>query len=76
MEAMQVWVVRDSLTGLYIGRDGKLTKRLNRAAYFTSRNVARIAAQRFAAKFGIKFPVRNAQRAELKLRSPSLAVAA
>jgi len=73
METLSVWVVRDERTGLFIGRDGKLTRRPNRAAYFTSRNVARIAADRFSAKYGIKLPIRSAQKAALKLSRQAVA---
>jgi hypothetical protein len=75
MKTLSVWVVRDAATGLYIGRDGKLTRYLNRAAYFTSRKVARLAAERFQAKYGVRFPVRSACKAELNVRT-SAAVAA
>ena len=59
---MKAWVVRDSWTGLFIGRDGMLTRHLSQAALFTSRRVCRIAAERFSLKYGVSISGRSARQ--------------
>jgi hypothetical protein len=59
---VQAWVSKDRLTGLYIGRDGRLTRHLSRAALFTTRKVARLAAERFSAKFGVTMSTKHCQK--------------
>lgn len=61
------WVV-EVLVGVYIGRDGKLTRSLHRAAMFTSRKVARIASERFGERWGVRTNVRMPVKAERSWR--------
>jgi hypothetical protein len=61
------WVSRDRLTGLYIGRDGKLTRFLSRAALFTTRKVARLAAERFSAKYGVQMSTKHCAKVTIRI---------
>lgn len=59
MRQFKATVVRDRLTGLYLGRDGLLTRHLSRAALFTTRRVARLAAERFSARHGVRISTKH-----------------
>jgi hypothetical protein len=61
------WVSRDRLTGLYIGRDGMLTRHLSRAALFTTRRVARLAAERFSVKYGVSMSTKHCVKVEIRI---------
>jgi hypothetical protein len=67
------WVSRDRLTGLYIGRDGMLTRYLSRAALFTSRKVARLAAERFSARYGVTMSTKHCAKVEIRIGVASVA---
>ena len=74
MNVQTAWICRDRLTGLMISRDGKLTRQTSRAALFTTRNVARIAAERFSAKYGVSMSTKHCMK--IQIQTPALNVPA
>ena len=73
MTTKTAWVSRDRLTGLYIGRDGKLTRHLSRAALFTTRKVARLAAERFSVKYGVTMSTKHCAKITIQVGAISVA---
>lgn len=75
VEVRSVWVVRHPVTGCYLGRSGGWVRRLNEAAYFTTRKVGRLAVERHQAKHGSRLTVRASAKETIGVRTPATVAA-